>query len=150
MKLLRLAVIFTFIVGVGTLYGQTSGILEASLTWSNSTCASTITLGTGGAETSGPCTAQVYRATIANGASCPAYSSTAYSVIDASVAQNAPAGAYTDPTTLTNTTYCYVVADTFASGGGQGPVSSPFSLYMILTGTPGAVTGLSGTIKPGV
>lgn len=123
--------------------------LSASLTWNATGCAAVVSTDTNGIEIAGPCLSQVYRATVAAGAQCPAFSTTAYTEIAASQVENSSAAAYVDTTVVVGAVYCYAVTDTFALGGAASAPSNTFLLPIILTGTPGTPSGLSGTVIKG-
>lgn len=122
-------------------------VLNVSLTWTAPGCAATVTTDSSGVELTGPCNSQVYRASIASGAQCPAFSATAYTEIAAAQPENASAAAYVDTSVATGSTYCYAVTDTFALGGAPSGLSNIFPITVILQGTPGTPSGLSGTVK---
>lgn len=120
---------------------------SVSLTWTATDCASTITTDANGVELTGPCVSQVYRAEVASGSQCPAFSVTAYTEIQSAQPENSSAAAYVDTTVTTGATYCYAVTDTFALGGAVSQPSNLFQITVILPGTPGTPGNLTGTVK---
>lgn len=143
----KLAILAILILAPVLCRAQTT--LEASLTWTATGCAATVATDTNGVEISGPCLSQIYRVSVAAGAQCPAFSTTAYTLIQAAQVENAAQAAYIDSSVTVGAVYCYAVTDTFALGGAPSTVSNTFQLPIILTGTPGTPAGLSGTVIKG-
>lgn len=126
---------------------QSSPALQVSLTWNAPSCASAVAANSSGQETAGPCSSQVYRATVASpAAACPVFSTSAYSLIAPAAAESSTSAAYADSTVATGSTYCYAVTDTFALGGAPSGVSNLFQITAIVGGSPGQPNGLSGTV----
>jgi hypothetical protein len=134
---------------VATVEVTTAGTVQMNLTWSNASCASAIATGSTGIETAGPCNAQVYRAPSTAGAACPAFSTSAYTLLSSTVSQTSSAGAYADTSIVVGDSYCWAVTDTFVAGGGASGVSATFPGTAIIVGTPATPTGLGGAIAPG-
>lgn len=138
MKKFALFALLAFLaLAVAPVHAQAAAPPTMTLTWSNSSCTA-----------SAACTAQVYRTSIAAPATtCPAFSTSAYTAIATSVAQNTTAGTYTDATVPTNVTVCYVITDTFVSGG---PPSGPSNIFQMAIPalSPGAPSVLIGVYVP--
>ena len=133
---------------MATAHAQT---LQVNLSWTAPGGATTITVGGTGVETSGPIAAQVYRVPLTAGNSCPAFSTTAYTLVNGSVPETSTSATFSDITVTPGLTYCYAVTDTFAAGGAPSPVSNLFSVLVIISGgSPGQPTGLSGVVVAGV
>lgn len=141
----KLAAIALFLLCGALAHAQTT--LQASLTWTATGCAATVTTDTNGVEVSGPCLSQIYRVSVVAGAQCPAFSTTTYTLIQAAQTENSAAAAYIDTSVTVGAVYCYAVTDTFALGGAPSTVSNTFQLPIILTGTPGTPGNLTGTVK---
>jgi hypothetical protein len=117
--------------------GRSQTTPAVSLTWSDVSCTAAT-----------PCTAQVYRATVTAGASCPAAGGASYTELTAVDSQPAVAGAYTDSTVTAGSTYCWYVTDSFATGG-TSP-SSPSNIFQLaIPNVPATPTGLTGTVVAG-
>ncbi len=91
------------------------------------------------------CTAHVYLATIAAGASCPAAGAASYTELTASDPQPAVAGAYTDSTVAAGNTYCWYVTDSFVTGG-TSPSNPSNTFQLTVPNIPATPTGLTGTV----
>jgi hypothetical protein len=142
-RLLLCAFVFGALVFGGFASAQTSP-LKVDLAWSNPSCSATVSTNTSGQQTAGPCLAQVYRAAATG--SCPAFSTSAYTLLSAATAQNAATGAYTDASPVVGTTYCYAVTESFVAGGAASGVSNLFQIAVILSGSPAIPTGLHGSV----
>lgn len=140
-----IGILLGLILTAVTAHAQTA--LQVALTWNAPGCAATVTTDSNGAELTGPCNSQVYRAAITSGAQCPAFSPTAYTEIASAQPENSSTAAYVDTTVATGASYCYAVTDTFALGGAASGLSNIFPITVILQGTPGTPSGLSGTVK---
>lgn len=130
---------------MGGMIGQSgSGGIQVNLTWGATSCAATLQTN-GTTETAGPCYGLVFRTSVTNGASCPAFSPTAYASLTTTDPIVSTAGTFSDTTIVAGTTYCYVVEDAFQAGGAASSPSNTFQIFAILPGTPGTPTNLSGT-----
>lgn len=130
-----LAVLF-LAFGLSAVFAQAASTPpQANLTWSGSPTATA----------ANPGTVNIYRATVAAGATCPvpvAGGSTYTVLTNIPGTASGAAGTYSDATVAWNTTYCY--AATPVISGQEGPFVGPGqAVFPAQPPTPAALTGFA-------